>query len=217
MSESNNPPASAVVICPKCTNKTRVPESLFGQPVRCPECKTIYRAPVKDAEGNLGLAELLPEPPPQKPVKFTNSPLLIPGLLLLLLAMTSLILDCAGYYIFEIKKDQTVQNFKEVFKNPENEARKNAEKFVGRKIEPEDITETNIKPIANHVTYAFPIGCLMLVGSLAILTRKFYPLAVLGSIAAICNFGCLMCLFSAPVGIFSLVKLFDPDSKKLFS
>ena len=51
-----------IIPCPACRHDVRVPESLFGQPVRCPACKAYFVAPTRDAHGILGNAELLADP-----------------------------------------------------------------------------------------------------------------------------------------------------------
>ncbi len=216
MLELNDATPSAIILCPKCGNKTRVPESLFGTEVRCPECKIVYLAPTCAADGSIGLATLLPEAPAATPIGFKNSPLLIPGLLLFLVSLVGGFFEASIFYNFEWKKEETLASMKEAFRDPENAFRKSMEKYHGAKIEPEDLSVDNFRGISRHAIWFLPVNAIMFLGSLAILGRWNYRLALVGSGAAIVNLGFGCCLLSAPVGIFALVKLADPDSRKLF-
>jgi hypothetical protein len=55
-----------------------------------------------------------------------------------------------------------------------------------------------------------------LVGGLSLLKGRYYPLALLGAIVALVNCGDPCCLVSAPVGIWALVVLFDPNVRAEF-
>ena len=57
---------SAVVTCPACQQKARVPESMLGQPVKCPACGATFGAPGEPPATELA-ASPTPEPPPDRP------------------------------------------------------------------------------------------------------------------------------------------------------
>ena len=215
MADSPGNIPSAVVPCPRCGRETRVPESLFGTAVRCRECQAVYIAPTRGADGQLGPA-ILPPDPPQTAVRFRDSPLLIPGLLLFLVGTIGALFEAGIYYTFEIKKDETLASLKESFRDPNNKFRKSMEDFQGRKIEADELTPDNLKPLANHAAYFFPVNLLVVAGSVAVLLRRGYRLAQVGAGAAVVNIGFACCFLSGPIGLFALVKLFDPDSKELF-
>ncbi len=48
------------------------------------------------------------------------------------------------------------------------------------------------------------------------LTRRFFLLAVTGSIVAIIDYWLCCFAIGAPVGIYCLIKLFDPEIRRLF-
>jgi len=203
--------AAEVIDCPACRNQVRVPESLLGQPVRCPQCQSYFTAPTKDADGNLGEAKLLPDPPPQsaaaQPVAGASS-LFIPGVFLLLVGITGTIVN--GYQASQWITDPEAAT-KNRFERLEQFAKMTQQNF-----DPE--IAKRVVELQQPVEIAvFLISLLPIFGAIAILTTRLWGLAVLGSFIAIINLGNCCCLIGLPAGILCLIRLFDPEIRPLFT
>src|SRR4051794_27881298 len=55
-------PETEVISCPACNHLLRVPLDLLGVQVQCPECRAMFKAPVRDGRGGLTAAELISRP-----------------------------------------------------------------------------------------------------------------------------------------------------------
>jgi hypothetical protein len=208
------PMPAEVIECPSCRHPVRVPESLFGQPVRCPECKAYFTAPVRDAAGNMGRPELLtdaPAPtvapaPTQRPLA-GQSPLFVPALCLLLVGLIGTAVN--GY--------QAAQWF--IDKDAAERDRFARLEQVGKLIN-RPIDEAQAKQVVQvqrpTETVVAVLSILPILGALAMLWLRGWALAVIGSGVAIINFGNCCCLIGLPTGIYCLVKLFDPQIRPLF-
>lgn len=206
--------ASAEIIqCPSCRHPVRVPESLLGQPVRCPECKAYFAAPTRAADGRLGEPELLSDAPPAvepagpRPPGAPN-PLLVPGLFLLLVGVIGAAVN--GYQASQwfIDKDAAAKDRMERLKK------------VGELIK-QPINEDQAKEIIQaqqptEVVVA-ALSFLPIFGAIAMLMVRGWVVAVIGSCVAMINLGNCCCLIGLPTGIWCLVKLFDPQIRPLFS
>ncbi len=209
--------SSEVISCPACRHSVRVPESLLGEAVRCPSCKSYFTAPTRDAEGRLGEAELLAEPPPFDSDRETDRPerrppknadaLFLPAIFLLLIGVLGSAVN--GYRAY-----QAISN-PELLKNQALEMQKKlAESFKIEFKEQDAKLGTDILPLV--VIGAFLVSLLPLFGAMCMMSTRFYPVAMIGSFAAIINIANCICLLGAPVGIYCLIKLFDPDARSLF-
>jgi hypothetical protein len=200
--------------CPSCRHQVRVPESLFGQPVRCPECKAYFTAPTRDAEGRMGAAEVLAELPPRPvtPVKqrppISQSPVFLPALFLLLVGVLGVGVN--GYMVSQWFVDRVaaennrlavVEQFSKIMKQPFDR----------------DQAKANLNAFRTAEFVVFGLSCITSIGALAMLTMRLRWLAVLGSIVAMINVANFCCLIGLPTGIWCLVKLYDPDIRPLFS
>jgi len=205
--------ASEVIPCPACGHSVRVPDSLFGQPVRCPACKAYFTAPVRDADGHLGAAQLLAEPPPTVMAAARGravpkeGALFAPGVCLLFVGIL-------GVAVNGVQTWQT-------FDDPQGTRQRMIDvqkQFAG--ITKQEFDEKMANEVADSVptitAIVFGISIVVLAGSICILRRKLYWLAVAGSVLAIFNIGNACCLVGAPIGIYCLVKLLDPDNRALF-
>jgi predicted Zn finger-like uncharacterized protein len=209
--------SSEVISCPSCRNSVRVPDSLLGQSVRCPSCKAYFTAPMRDAEGRIGKAKLLSEPPTvesaREPVDWERQPvknartLFVPGIILLLIGIVGPLAIGRGAYLAisdpEQVKNQAFQTQEEFHKQLKIEFHeKEAKEFAGW--------------APAIIVVAFVVSVLPLFGGISMLTTRFYPVAILGSLAAMIDLVFCMCLIGAPVGIYCLIKLFDPEIRALF-
>jgi len=210
--------SSEVIPCPACRHSVRVPESLFGQAVRCPSCKSYFTAPTRDAEGRLGEAELLADAPPPQEQSFEPQPsrrgpsVLIPGLFLLMVGLCGVAVNGTVAAVLSFNIDVVLDVMKKAIDDPKNDFRK----ADGTKLTHDDVKAENLMPFRNFSVIFLAVSVIVSLGAFAILLKRFYWLALLGSVVAIVNFGVLCCLPGAPVGIFCLVKLCNSDVRSLF-
>ncbi len=61
------------------------------------------------------------------------------------------------------------------------------------------------------------VGLINLLAGIAMTTRRYYGLAVAGSILAMLNCSNLCCVLGLPIGIWSLVVLMNAENKAAFS
>jgi hypothetical protein len=206
--------SAETIECPSCRHPVRVPESLFGQPVRCPECKAYFTAPTRDAEGKMGAAEVLAELPPQPvtPIKqrppISQSPVFLPGLFLLLVGLIGFGVN--GYKAAQwfIDKDATEKNRLELMDK--------VGELTKQQFAPDQkksaVEALRIIEIVDGFLSFIPI-----LGALAMIGMRMRWLAIVGCIVAMINIGNLCCLIGLPTGIWCLVKLLDPEVRPLFS
>lgn len=210
--------ASEVIPCPACGHSVRVPESLFGHPVRCPACKAYFVAPVRDADGQLGQAELLDDMPPPETVtedpRLTSgkSPFFIPGLLLLLVGTCGVVVNGTIAGVLTFRMPQIMQAMRDAFNDPNFKP----PEINGQKLTIDDIKEEKFDDLRNASILFTAVSIIVCSGAMAMLVGGAYWLAMLGSVVAIFNVGNCCCLFSAPVGIYCLIKLFDPMNRPFF-
>jgi hypothetical protein len=209
--------SSEVIFCPSCRHSVRVPESLLGEAVRCPSCKSYFTAPTRDAEGHLGEAQLLADPPTfdsdredaeseRRPSRKARS-LKLPAAFLLLIGILGSAVN--GYEAYQAISDP------ELVKRQAVEAQKMIAQMLKIEFKEEDAKQaSNLLPIVKIVFFC--VSLIPLFGALSMLATRFLPLAFLGSFVAIINPANCICLLGAPVGIYCLIKLFDPDIRSLF-
>jgi predicted Zn finger-like uncharacterized protein len=209
--------SAEVISCPSCRHSVRVPESLLGEAVRCPSCKSYFTAPTRDAEGRLGEAQLLSEPPPfvsdDEDAEFDRRPsrkagsLKLPAAFLLLIGILGSAVN--GFEAYRAISDP------ELVKRQAVEAQKMIAQIMKVEFKEEDAKQaSNILPIVKIIFFC--VSLMPLFGAIAMLTTRFLPLAFLGSFVAIINPANCICVLGAPVGIYCLIKLFDPDVRSLF-
>lgn len=205
--------SSQVIPCPACQHDVRVPESLFGQPVRCPQCKAYFNAPTRDAEGNVGKAELVDESlvPPPRPIvprtPLSSSPCAMAGTLLMIVGIMGSLVN--GY--------QAIDSLK----NPEQVKQRVTDGLkMYSQMTKQEFTEEQTEQIAKGLPVVssifFGISVVPVLGALAMLRMRMWWLAVMGSLVAIFNIGNCCCMIGLPAGIYSLLKLFDPEIRALF-
>ena len=193
---------SELIACPACKHALRVPENLFGKPVRCPECKSYFTAPTHDAEGKLGEPVLLPQPTPRAQpaaagTRVSDSPLFMPAMLLILVSFVGFIVN--GYMTWMVFTDFA-----------------RAEQAIGWLFQgQQDERVLRGAPIAFSVVFSFNV--ISLLAGFAILFRRYRWLGILGSVLAMINIGNCCCLLGLPAGGYCLIKLIDPDLKPLFT
>jgi hypothetical protein len=215
-----------VIFCPSCNNKLRVPEELMARPVQCPQCRATFLAPPPSlgpvppplpapAEQPSGAItrQAPPEaeaPEPRRPPTFDsydlNEPdrmpaepndakVLAPAFVLLAVSALGMLLNAVQIVIVG---------------------------FMPKLWKQAQASSPFMKGGGGDETYLLVGGFFFLVslaaafGSISMMKRRLYPLALLGSFAAIFNLGQCCCLLSAPVGIWALIVLVQPDVRASF-
>lgn len=213
--------AAEVISCPSCKHPVRVPESLFGQTVRCPECKAYFTAPTRDFEGKLGEPVIVDEPLNriEQPDGDDESPanpkvsLLLPAILLFGVGFLNCALNGIVLFVLLLADPDAVR-----------QASIDGQKEVA-KILKKEFNEEEAKKMANEIAgrpvfrfwVALTVSIINVLGAVAMVTKRFRWLAILGSVAAMINFVYGCCVIGIPVGIYCLIKLADRDVKAAFA
>ena len=95
-------PETEVISCPACSHLLRVPLDWLGQQVQCPECRAMFKAPVRDGDA-LTKPELISRPAPATqpgPRKKLDPVLLLPAFGLLFCGVAGLIVNGLLTYRF---------------------------------------------------------------------------------------------------------------------
>jgi len=205
--------AAEVISCPACGHLVRVPDSLLGEAVRCPACKAYFTAPLRADDGTLGTAELLGDAPPPTVTassprrSLDGNPLFVPGIFLLFVGIVGTAVN--GFQAYQAFADPDGMRARMEL------VKKQAAELLKMQVDDNAAEQwTKTAPIVFATVTA--ISLMTFIASICMLTHRFYWLAMAGSILAMFNLGNCCCLIGAPVGIYSLVKLFDPENRALF-
>ncbi len=232
-----------IIVCPSCNRKLRMAETHQGQIVQCPLCSVIFRTPIRPvasgasplpaSPGATSPTEALsprpiePESGPtrphvpsgeplapadesRKPVIDVQRALLLPGMSLLVSGVLSTI--------------AAMLSLRDVWvRGPDGMIGYLKEKF------PEDVIQTVTGGMAADQVYrgfvfAHGLALLMavgiLVGAIHMLRLQRYRLAMLASVLACLNLAALdslsCCMFTAPMGLWSLMVLRLPEVRSAF-
>jgi hypothetical protein len=208
--------SSETIACPACGHSVRVPETLFGQPVRCPACKAYFTAPTRDASGILGTPELLSQPPVMmRPVEEDVIPirkppsLTLPAVLMILVGLCGIAVNAGVAWAIATQTDTMLDAVRKQIEEQNKDPNK-------EKIDPMTITKEHLYKFRDITLFFLGVSAMVLVGGVALMAGRGYWLAVIGSVLAIVNLGFGCCFLGLPVGIYALVKLFDPDVRRHF-
>ena len=212
------PPETEVISCPACNHLLRVPLDWLGQPVQCPECRAMFKAPVRDGD-TLTKPELISRPAPEaQPVahKKLDPLLLLPAFGLLLCGVAGLIVN--GMLTYKFLADaagakQYILNQMPQFRKagfgaddpPENREKldaERAEKWVGA-----------LRWVLPALATA---SLLALLGGLSIALRWHYRLAQIGCVAAALNVTGFCCVPGAVAGLWGLLMLHSDEGRAHF-
>lgn len=197
----------SVASCPHCRGETRVPETLYREPVKCPHCGQFFRV-------------IDPALPAEKLILDNDRPsstTLLPGLLLLLVGLTGLLCDGGLVILSVTMKDRLVDEVIRQAKNPDALLKRWLD--LPDDFNPEASREQigDRLEIARKVHFAFALVSLTIsLGGVGALRRKWYRLAILSCFLSMLNLGFFCCLMGLPVGIYGLVRLLDPEVKNRF-
>jgi hypothetical protein len=209
--------ADDLIQCPSCSFRLRLPPDLYGHEVECPQCHTRFTAPAPqaaaappryDAVGISGDEANFP-PPSTGGGKVTA-----PAIALL---VTSLI----GVWMF----GQTAVSFIQIKNQPaewDKIKRQALEHNNNKNVPPEQMAEMEkimdgVRDFGAPVSGALAVlNLITVVGSIQMLRRRTYGLAMLGTIVALNPAAVPCCLLQLPFGIWALVVLLNADVRRSF-
>lgn len=187
--------------CPGCAKPIRVPDDVLGKRAQCPFCKSHFRAPIRSADGSLSTPVLFRKNP------FAESRTLAPGTLLILVGLLSVLTSSVDIARSSADPEAFAAKTREFF-----------EQMAEKQKSPElrDIGETTIKylPVARIVFLI--LGLSTVAGGLATVRRRYHGLAMLGSVAALFNVYCYICILGFPIGGWALFTLMDREVRMQF-
>jgi hypothetical protein len=212
-------PETEVISCPACNHLLRVPLEWLGQPVQCPECKAMFKAPVRDGDA-LTRPELISPPAPAAqpgPRKKLDAMLLLPAFGLLFCGVAGLIVN--GMLTYKILADPAggVQWAK-------NQLPALRQFGIGADDPPEEQEKRDderAREMAATFRWVFPLGLLAsglaLLGGLSIALRWSHKLAQLGCVAAAVNLPHLCCVPGSVAGLWGLLMLNSDEGRAHFT
>jgi hypothetical protein len=210
-----------VISCPACRHLVRVPEDWLGTQVQCPQCQALFQAPVRQADGSLTQSTLpaVGRRPVERDVvrRRPDWLLFLPAFGLMLTGVIGILVS--AWLLLIISKDpdrlrdaiaQQMPMWKQwgLVPNLPNAADQ-------RKAEAEKIEEM-LESFRFQSFFGLPISALVVLGGLAIVVRRGYPFALLGSILAIINLPHACCLLGIIPGIWASILLLTPEGREHF-
>jgi hypothetical protein len=207
--------AVEMIMCPSCQHKLRIPRELFGQPVQCPDCGVEFIAPPPPAPQDTGSPAASPGFPGRDrgmaPQGFDSEG---PDDVDSSASRSDLVTTCAGVALIAVSILGVLVNLLRLFMAFSPNMMKMA------------IQNNPLGPMPNNIDpklLFLATGCVFglisiagIAGGAAIVRRRNYFLAVIGSVTALLNVGDCCCLLSGPVGIACLIMLFQAQVQKSF-
>lgn len=227
-----------VITCPSCKQELQVPEEFLGQPVKCPGCgvafvvtapagtspSTSESTPMEPSEpvapkapppvpGPTSLPPFGPwgdsAPPRQRGVDETRAAasLAAPAMCMLLLGGVGFL--CTTYQVLTIgpADPAAIQEFARKFGGDDPEAR---QIII-------DGFEFAQGPGGTLLRVFFLFHSLLIIaGALAMMNRRLYGLAVVGSLASMIYVNYCCCLLGLPIGLWALLVLLTPEVRDSF-
>lgn len=197
---------SDLIQCPSCQRSLSVPDALIGRPVKCPDCGAVFLtvqgpgAPQAEAAVPSALPASQGAPAAAEPhVEPPRSTVIAPAIALLIIGA----LGFMGTFLNLLapKNDPPV-----VFQG-DPAMQEQLERWM----------KTAAGPVGTAFHGAFlAVNLLILTGGAAMLSGRFYGLAVLASALVMIDIECCCCLAGMPVGVWSLIVLMRPEVKALF-
>jgi len=211
------PPETEVISCPACNHLLRVPPDWLGQPVQCPECQAMFKAPVRDGDA-LTKPELISRPTAAQPGprKKLDAMLLLPAFGLLFCGVAGLIVN--GVLMYQMLSDPA--GGKQWAKNMTPALRQAG---FGADDPPEDrdkLDDQRAEEMARVFRWVFPLAALVsglaLLGGLSIALRWSHRLAQLGCVAAAINLPHFCCVPGSVAGLWGLLMLNSEEGRAHF-
>lgn len=208
--------AEVVISCPACQHLLRVPNDWLATKVQCPECKAMFRAPVRHEDGTLSNSVLLSEGviPTTTARRRPDWMLLLPGFGLMLCGVIGGIVDTYSVAV--------------LFSNQERATEFVVQQFLKFDLDPE-VLNPDVKqrrqeqraeemlPMLRTLMVVFTIlSAVTFSGGLAIVLRRGYWLAMLACPAAALNIAGLCCVPGAAFALWAVILLITPEGKDHF-
>lgn len=206
-----------VIACPACKHLVRVPGDWLGTEVQCPECRSKFRAPVREP-GGLTDAVLLARgsdaPAPER--KRPDAMLLIPAFGLLLCGVAGVAVN--GFLLYVLLGDP-------------NGGRDWADKQVaalrqmglGEGDTPDEkaaADATAAGQLLGQLRVLLPVSlavsAVVLAGGVALVRRRHYRLAQVACVLACVNVAHLCCVPGAVAGVWGLLMLGSAEAREHF-
>ena len=208
------------IYCPACNNKLRVPDELMGQQVQCPKCQAMFTAPPPPPSAS-PLTTDHPGAPPQRmgerhadfgyeddrwdqePRRLAASNRRkLPGILLIVVGLLQALMNMYGLSLALISPDELRKQFQQL-------------QAMFPMAGAPQFDPVKAQLITTSVFLMVSIA--QIAGGISLFRGRFYSLAIIGAFLAIVNCNQVCCLAGIPVGIWSLIVLFDAGVKAEFA
>jgi uncharacterized protein YbaR (Trm112 family) len=208
-------PETEVIACPACKHLLRVPLDWLGTEVRCPECKALFLAPVRE-NGALTEPVLLARADQQPARRKPDLMLMFPAFGLLLCGVAGFVVNAIlAYLMFTDPVGAT--------KWTRNQMPALRQAGFGTDGTPEEKAaedERNAAQLVAVYRVLIPVAlgpsALALAGGLAMVLRRGYRLAQVGCVAAALNVAHGCCLPGALFGLWGLLLLGSEEGREHF-
>ncbi len=221
-----------VIVCPGCRKPLRVPAATVGGPAHCPHCKTNFRLPAN------------PDGSPGEPVRTRRpgyvirlpGPLIFPAFALIVLGLLGTLVNLYMSVQFTFRPgsdleyarllvaEQRAQKALYAIGNRDDDwepAPHAALAGPAATVAMDDVQDERLATtwaagmIPLHTTSTV-ISALALLGGFAILRGRYYPLALVGCVAAIVNVNHFCCAPGVVAGVWGILALIRDDVKPHF-
>jgi hypothetical protein len=204
------PPETEVIACPACRHLVRVPADWLGQPVQCPQCQSMFRAPVRDGD-RLTEPELLSRPndSPAAPRSRADTALWFAAFGLMLVGVVSVAVDT--FTLVEIARDPSG------YEQAKKDQAEDAAKKLG--YDPKELADKGItrwQTFAALAGWGVACGAVSFLGGLGMARRRWYRLAQAGCVTAVLNVAGCCCVPGALFGVWGLVMLASGERRSHF-
>jgi hypothetical protein len=217
--------ATTTIFCPACNHKLRVPDDLMGQSVQCPKCDVMFTAPPPASTAEIpapddreryreGVPEREPRPyeddecrprrrdwDDEELPRRSQGKLIAPAVIIMILSVLAF-LDSMARVVIGLFFPKVVEQLQA----------NNAQLFGQQPVN----LDMRVVHVVSGSIFAI-LALLSFFGSIAMLRRQMYWLAIAGSVAAMLNITDCCCLIGLPVGIWALIILLQPDVKAGFN
>jgi hypothetical protein len=206
-------PDPVTITCPGCRKPLHIPADAVGKPAHCPHCKAPFRLQPDGSAGPI-VRRSLPRPlvvPAFALIVLGLAGVLVNGYLSVLFALKAgADRDFARGRVAEVRSSQALSagmKGGEWQYAPAAAVAGGAAAVAAEERDNEEVVETwapGMKPL--HLA-STAVSAVAFLGGLSTLTGRFYPMAVLGCVAAILNVNHLCCLPGAVAGVWGLLAL----------